>query len=132
MSGDRAFSIIEIIVVLVIIGIFITMAFSNQAGFMEKNRGKNAENNLGAIYNAEKRYRLSNNEYCACADVPEINEKLNLLIDDPYFTYSITAADDTFSVEAFRNEKGRGPCAGKTMSITSENSSPQKECEAWR
>lgn len=127
-------SMIEVIIVLVISGIFASVGFANFTNFTEKNRGKNAETNLSVIFNAEKRYKLSNNEYFDCAGcaVTDMNSKLDIFIDDPYFTYTITVNEDGFSAVATRNAKGKGPCAGKTVSITDDNSTPQKGCLFWR
>ncbi|MDD2702436.1 MAG: type II secretion system protein [Candidatus Omnitrophica bacterium] len=134
MCGRRAFTMIEVVIVLVISGIIATLGFMNYRNFTEKNRGKNAETNLSVIFNAEKRYKLSNNEYFACdgCAVSDLNKGLDIFIDDPYFTYTITADEDDFSAVAVRNSEGNGPCIGKTVSITDNSSTPQKNCLFWR
>jgi prepilin-type N-terminal cleavage/methylation domain-containing protein len=136
MNGDfrRGMSMIEVVIVVVISGIVASVGFANYTNFTEKNRGKNAETNLSVIFNAEKRYKLSNNEYFNCAGCPvtDINKALDIFIDDPYFTYTIIADANDFSAVAARTAQGNGPCTGKTVSITDDNSTPQKDCVAWR
>ena len=129
----RAVNMIELVIVLVVAGIISTMGIGSYRNFTENSRGRNAVTNLSVIYNAEKRYKLSNTEYFACGGcaVSDLNKELGIFIDDPYFTYEITADADGFTATATRNANGNGPCTGKTVTITNESSIPQEDCIAW-
>jgi prepilin-type N-terminal cleavage/methylation domain-containing protein len=133
---EAAFTLIEIVVVVVIVGVLLAFAVPGFNNFLEKEKGQNGANNLLLIYHSQKRYKLNNtlaDSYCvpsACpgGDITQINQSLGLNIVDPYFTYQIAASGTNgFTATATRNNSG--PCAGKAMSITNLRSAITNDVE---
>ena len=81
--------------VVVIIGILVAIAFPIFNKTIEKSREKLALANLKLILAGEKLYRLSYDHYYpnpsikATAELDEINKMLNLDIEPKYFTYKV-------------------------------------------
>ena len=68
MSGREGMTLMEIIVVLIIVGIAAACFFPNYTTPIEKARAANAQNNLLAIYSAERNYNNNiNGAYCLAA-----------------------------------------------------------------
>jgi type II secretory pathway pseudopilin PulG len=95
-------------VVLIIMGIFVTLAIPRFSRSLESARADVAGANLRAIWTAERIYWLDNRTYTSSLDVL-VN--LNLLdrsvnpsmTPDPYYTYSVNAPDPaTFTATAQR------------------------------
>jgi type II secretion system protein G len=91
MSKNKGFTLIEIIVALVIIGVLAAIAFPSYTTLIEQGRVKNAEYNLMAIANAQQVYYYNNGQYClnanGCGTLTQINSKLSLNIADSQFQY---------------------------------------------
>ncbi|MGA2700613.1 MAG: type II secretion system protein [Isosphaeraceae bacterium] len=103
-TGRRAYTLVEMSVVLIIMGIFITLAMPRFSRSLESARADVAGANLRAIWTAERIYWLDNRTYTTSLDVLV---SLNLL--DPSipsntsYTYLVTAADTaTFTATATR------------------------------
>jgi prepilin-type N-terminal cleavage/methylation domain-containing protein len=128
----RAFTLLELLVVVIIVGIFVAMAIPNMSSTVEKGRGKNAEFSLMAIYNAQKRYRLRNPSgvFYESNVINEINENLSLNIEDAFFVYAIAKnGKDGYKATATRGIDGM--CKGQIMYITNEGGKVEKGCRAW-
>ena len=98
-----AFTIIEIITVVVIIGIIAAFALPNFNKSLEKGRYRNARLNVIAIHSALKIYFAQNGTYLpAAADLDTINSNLDINIVDNDFDYSYVATATTFSIAAAR------------------------------
>ena len=128
-----SFTLIEIIIGVVILGILATWAIPHYSAAIERSRGKQAEINLIAIYNSEKRYRLDNSQYYTCQQTgcsqAGIGQALNLNITDSYFAYEIENTPDGFKATATRNDEGI--CASQIMSLSQSGSEATKECNFW-
>lgn len=106
----------EMIVVLIIVGIAAACFFPSYTTPIEQTRAANAQNNLLAIYSAEKNYYNNYGSYCTittgnvipCGDtLANLNTNLSLNIqDDGTYTYSCSSA--TVTCKATRNN---GPAA---------------------
>ncbi len=100
MPDSKGFTLIEIIVVTVILGILAAVALPNYITMITQQAAQAAQNNLITIYRAQKNFYFSNGYYCTtstqnttCADTLahlNLSTNLNLNITDTYFTYSCT------------------------------------------
>ncbi|MBU1112817.1 MAG: prepilin-type N-terminal cleavage/methylation domain-containing protein [Candidatus Omnitrophica bacterium] len=134
-NKPAAFTLVELLVALIIIGIFFSLAIPSYQSSIEKSKAKNAEYTLISIYNSQKRYKLDHNHYYACAaavctaDELENQSNLGVYISDSYFNYSITNTSSSFNATATR--RGEGICGGMNMSVIEKGSQVNKECEVW-
>ncbi len=134
-SKKTAFTLIEVVVIIILITILYSIAAPNYEKLLEKNKAESANFNLVSIYNAEKRYKLDSeeNKYFICGaacDLTTLNEGLKLYMHDSNFTYGIvSSAAGGFSVIATRT--GGKLCDGKKMTMTGASSDIVKECGVW-
>ncbi len=99
MSDSKGFTLIEIIVVTVILGILAAVALPNYTTMITQQAARAAKNNLITIYNAQWNYYFTNGFYCKDTAIPphicdtltgsatSINTNLSLNIIDNNFTY---------------------------------------------
>ncbi len=107
MGDKRGFTLIEIIVALVIVGILVAVILPNVITSVEQTKAQAAKNNLLAISAAQQRYFEDNSVYCtgtssSCGDNNlDLNNNLRLSIptNDP-FIYSCTAAPAPYQCTA--------------------------------
>lgn len=105
----KGFTLIELIIVVVIIGILAAFAMPQFAKTKERALGNEARANLKLIQAAEKIYRMEMNTYYpALADPPQsdvnhINDDLKLSLTEANWDYSITGGASTFTASAARN-----------------------------
>ena len=121
MRDSKGYTLMEIVVVLVIIGVIAGFYFPRFTVPSEKAWAANAQNNLLAIYSAEQNYNNNNNGYCystssassACAtstgdshcgdSLPAINCNLSLNIqDDGTYTYACSLSTGVYTCKATR------------------------------
>ncbi len=93
MSDKKGFTIMEIIVVMVIVGVLATISVSVYNTMFVQGAAKAARNNLIAIYNAQRNYYFTNGTYCisskgVCNSTPSVNNTLSLNITDTNFAYT--------------------------------------------
>lgn len=129
----QAYSLLEIMVVVVLIGILLSFATPSYQGSIERSKGKTADLTLVSIYNAQKRYKLDNmGAYYICdpCSKQSIKENLGINIDDKFFNYTITAsATGGFNATATRHNKGL--CANERMFVTEIRGRIGQTCAFW-
>ena len=78
MNNDKAFTMIEIIVTLSILGVLLTIALPNYQRSIRRAQARDAVNSLLAIQSGQAFYRQNNNDFCksTCSNVTDINLKL--------------------------------------------------------
>jgi len=116
MQRKRAFTLVELIVVVVILSVLLTVSSSMYFDINEKSRSAEAKNILAHIRAAEELYRLEN-----IAAYKHTNSLGDLAVDVPvncsqashYFSYSVPSADHThFTARADRCRAGGGKIPG--------------------
>ncbi|MCQ9204699.1 MAG: prepilin-type N-terminal cleavage/methylation domain-containing protein [Omnitrophica bacterium] len=129
----QTFSLLEIMVVLVIMGIVLSFAVPSYQGSIERSKGKIASLTLVSIYNAQKRHKLDNmGVYYICDPCSKQSIKLNLgiNIDDKFFDYTITASvTGGFNATATRHDEGL--CANEQMFVTEIRGRIGQTCDFW-
>ena len=103
MSRRRAFSLFELVIVIVIMGVLASTSFCFYKTFIEKSKSSEAIVNIGAITDAEEFHKLENDIYVAAENLDEINRLLGLDIIAKYYEYKVVGVtDDNFIVIATR------------------------------
>jgi prepilin-type N-terminal cleavage/methylation domain-containing protein len=126
----RSFTLIELVIVIIIIGILATLATTQYGGAREKAVDKEAISNLKLIQSAEKIYRMesNNNTYyppAGSANTTDINTNLKL---------SLSAGTNRYwDYTAYANGTGaatRYPGASRTwtLPIDAENATCTGTC----
>ncbi|MBI3602500.1 MAG: prepilin-type N-terminal cleavage/methylation domain-containing protein [Candidatus Omnitrophica bacterium] len=82
MRAKRGFTLIEIIVVLVIVGVLATIAVPNFVNMINQSYAQDAMRNLMAIYAAQVSNQQNSGSYCtaSCANTGSINSNLGVSI----------------------------------------------------
>ena len=98
MPNKKGFTLVELVVAAIILSITAAIAIPNYMSNMLQGSTKAAQNNLIAIYNAQKTYYYANNAYCTtaggiCNSNASINATLSLNITDSNFNYSCSNAN---------------------------------------
>jgi len=122
----KGFTLLELIIVIMILGILATLAITSYSGFIEKARGAEARMVLGSIRLSEAAYRA---QYGACTNSPA-NVGISTGGDIPgpaaancsgtnYFWYNLTAgAGNTFTAVATRcTVGGKTPLGAAAFTI---------------
>ncbi len=97
---SAGFSLIEMMIVVVMIGILATMAYPRLERYLTSSRQNEAKTNLMAIYTAQKVYHASNRGYAS--DIQQLG------VETPsegevLYTYSLTVDATTFTATAKGN-----------------------------
>ena len=94
----HGFSLMEVMIVVVIIGILAALAYPNLEKYLKRARQTEAKTNLSAIYTAQKIYFTLHQSYAE-----DINE-LDLSLAQGLYTYTIQdASTSTFKAQAEGN-----------------------------
>jgi prepilin-type N-terminal cleavage/methylation domain-containing protein len=108
MIGKRGFTLIEVLIVVIILGILATIAVPQFTKMMYRARTAEAYSTMGALKTALEVYKLEHTTYT------DVLGDLDITFPDgatgsPNFDYEITNADDTtYTIEATGKEKAAG------------------------
>jgi len=128
MSDRTGFTLMEVMVVMIIIGIGVVFFLPNYTAPMEQAKASAAKTNLLALYSAEQNYNNNNggsNSYCIdttnpkpCDTLADINTALTLNIqDDGSYSYICQNVGATYTCTATRN--GRAVNNALVVTLTS-------------
>ena len=108
MKKRESFTLIELIVVVIIIGIMASIAMPQYFRVRERAMDKKAVAILNHIRAAEKQYRAEmESYYFGATNVTQINGNLSLEIaDDGNWNYTITGGQNSFTAILDRNRAG--------------------------
>ena len=114
----KGFTLVELLMVVIIIGILVTLAVPNYYRSIERAKAGKAKAAMDGVRKAELQYRAFNDEYTATLDPDLANFDLPGDLwdgDDGDWAYAITAnTADTLEVTATRNA---GPYAGDSVTM---------------
>ena len=94
----HGFSLMEVMIVVVIIGILAALAYPNLEKYLKRARQTEAKTNLSAIYTAQKIYFTLHQSYAD--DIKKLD--LSLVQGDPYI-FNMEASTSTFKAQAEGN-----------------------------
>ena len=113
MNKNSGFTIVELVVVVVIIGILASLALPQYIKTVERSRQSEALTNLAAIRGAQTRYYLENSGYASNFTVLDID---NTTIGT-YFNYTVVANATGILANATRTSK-KNPCGTTYYTIS--------------
>lgn len=132
MIRRKGFTLTEILVVVVIVGILAALAIPRYIKSVETGRKEEAKVNLQLVLTGQRLYRLDHGHYASAGGINIMSGgavctvcgKRHYYIDDPnalagrYFTYAITAgAAKTFTAQATRKAPAPPGYKGKWVKI---------------
>ena len=94
----NGFSLMEVMIVVVIIGILAALAYPNLEKYLKRARQTEAKTNLSAIYTAQKIYFSLHQSY-----VDDINELDLSLAQGDLYTFTMEVSTSTFKAQAEGN-----------------------------
>jgi prepilin-type N-terminal cleavage/methylation domain-containing protein len=117
---EGGFTLLELLVVIMIVGILSALGFSQFVKMIEKSRVGEAKSILGHIRTSERAYFLENFGYTSEMDVIAI-EAPTVCTSTHYFSYGITSAGaNDFTAQAIRctSTDGKFPTGTDAYTIT--------------
>ncbi len=119
-KNSRGFTILEILIVVVIVGILSVLGLVSFSGPKEQAVEREAQANLKLIAAAEKIYRMENGGYVNCTDTLSVNSLLALMIpaSDSNWKYRVTGSSG--SVFLAKAQRTSGQFAGSKIFCINE------------
>ncbi len=105
----KGFTLVEVLIVVIIIGILAAIGVPQFADSIEKAKGGEARAGLGHIQTAEKVYYAERDVYTT-----DISNDLDVNLTERYWAFQITAGSTTYLATATRSG---GPRNGQTISM---------------
>jgi len=109
--GRKGFTLVEVLIVIIIIGILAAIGIPQFAANIEKAKGGEARAGLGFIQTAEKIYYAENDTYVGGAG---FQTSLDLSLSESYWTFAVSATTGTYTATATRSS---GVYSGQTLTM---------------
>jgi len=98
---SKGFTLVEVLIVVIIIGILAAIGIPQFASSIEKARGGEARAGLGHIQTAEKIYYAENDAY-----TDDLKNDLDLSLTENYWEFEIITGEGTYDATATRTGGG--------------------------
>ena len=126
MKKAKGFTLVELVIVIVIVGILSIVAVPIYRGYTRKAMGTEAKSLLGSIQTAQKVYYAENSTFKTVTNVTDFDEELDVdARSNKYFTgfkVSVNGSGDTLSFTAETSGKTDGAASGISMTLTAYKS----------
>ena len=96
LSGQSGFTILEIIIVVVILGLLAGIATPIYVSLVEKPKQSEALLNMAAIRKAEFQALTEKGTFVNLEDTDEINRLMGLGVQEKFFSYKVIEATDSY------------------------------------
>ena len=102
MVDNKGFTMVELMVVIIIVGILAAIAVPLYTGYVERARVTEATSIMGAIITSQKVEKQRTTRFYDAGDIPTFKSKGIDISDTEFFDYSTTAdpLTDSFTVRA--------------------------------
>lgn len=129
LRKEKGFSLVELVIVVVIIGILATFAMPTYRNTQKKVLVNEAQSNLKLVRAAERIYRMETGGYIGCADTATVNNNLKLSIPgSSKWSYKVVGASaSAFTAKA----KGAGAASGEVWCIKQDTEQPYSSSCSW-
>ena len=108
-KSKKGFTLIELIIVVIIVGVLAAIALPQYTGFVERARTTEAVNAIGAIRVAEQAYIMQTGNYTNSANATNIGSLLGITLPVANWTYACNdASNNSVNIVATRNDNVGG------------------------
>ena len=107
MKKRQGFTLVELVIVVVVLGLLATFAFGYYNSVVEKAKINSAMSTMVEIGKAESLSQMTGGDFVAANNAEEISQSLAIDVDPKYYEYRIAGvADDEFTVLASKIDTG--------------------------
>lgn len=131
--NQKGFTLVEVLVVIIIIGVLATIGTPMYTGFVKDAMGAEAITAIDSMITGEKVYRQKNNTYVDCQSHEDISRELNIDMSDIHnfdcIVQGSTVSDFTITCTVSQKGLERGLPPGCQYSYSHETQESTDDCD---